>query len=97
MQNTENHGNRNNPRSPTPGPSSPMHWPSLPVVDINGIGDDDLFVEKDAEESEVAFKPVDISNFKDKLQKKLGLNVSTFPNSKPTTPAKGHQSTKHKK
>jgi hypothetical protein len=97
MQNNETHGARTNNRSPTPGPSSPMHWPSMPSVDINGIGDDDLFVEKDGEENEVAFKPVDISNFKDKLQKKLGLNVSAFPNSKPTTPAKAHQSTKHRK
>jgi len=91
QQDREGHtSNRVGPRSPTPGPSSPMHWPAMPVVDISDLGEDDLLLDKDgAEESDAAaFKPVDISTFKDKLQKKLGLHGSTFPNSKPTTPAR---------
>ena len=73
----------------------------MPTVDINDLGEDD-YLDKDGGEDDVAFKPVDISTFKDKLQKKLGLHGSTFPNSKPTTPAKSTAaptlaSSKHKK
>ena len=60
------------PRSPTPGPSTPMHWPADPVVDINEFSDEDLF-DGGAGDADADSKPIDLSSFKDKLQKKLGL------------------------
>jgi len=64
------------PRSPTPGPSTPMVWHSRdPLVELGNISDDDLLNDtegnaKDAEENKV----VDLSTFKSKLQRKLGFN-----------------------
>jgi hypothetical protein len=63
------------PRSPTPGPPSPMHWPTEAViggVDIGEFSEDDLFegtVDLDGD------KPVDLSAFKEKLQKRLGGGI----------------------
>ena len=54
-------------RSPTPGPMSPMKWPASTIVELPEIGEDDLIVDGDETDS----KPVDLSAFKDKLQRKI--------------------------
>ena len=68
------------PRSPTPGPPSPMHWPTEAViggVDIGEFSEDDLFegtIDLDND------KPVDLNAFKEKLQKRLGTgNNNSLP------------------
>lgn len=55
------------PRSPTPGPSSPMVFPVDPVMDFNEIGDED-FMDTDGEAEN---KLVDLNLFKQKLMKKV--------------------------
>jgi hypothetical protein len=62
------------PRSPTPGPSSPMVWHGRePLVELDCISDDDLLEEgREGEDN----KPVDLSSYKTKLQRKLGLGSS---------------------
>lgn len=63
------------PRSPTPGPPSPMHWPTEAViggVDIADFSDDDL-MEGTTDFGE-ADKPVDLNAFKEKLQKRLSVS-----------------------
>ncbi len=75
------------PRSPTPGPSSPMVWHGRePHVELDNISDDDLLYDndggaaKDAEDS----RPVDLSSYKSKLQRKLGLTTNTAANAATT-------------
>lgn len=66
------HG-KEGPRSPTPGPSSPMQWPSSTRVDLPEFEDnDELFDEMDNEDS----KPIDLNTFKDKLKKKITMSNS---------------------
>lgn len=66
------------PRSPTPGPSTPMVWHGREtMVELGNISDDDLLNDnegnaKDADDN----KLVDLSSFKTKLQRKLGLKES---------------------
>lgn len=66
------------PRSPTPGPNTPMVWHGRePLVELGNISDDDLLNDnegnvKDADDN----KLVDLSSFKTKLQRKLGLKES---------------------
>jgi hypothetical protein len=71
------HGNEGL-RSPTPGPSSPMQWPSATRVDLPEFEDnDELFNEVENEDS----KPIDLNTFKDKLKKKVTMtstNKSMF-------------------
>ena len=56
------------PRSPTPGPSSPMIYPaSEPVIDFNDLNDEDYLQETDDGDN----KLVDLDTFKMKLQKKV--------------------------
>mmetsp|Transcript_4424 Transcript_4424/g.9972 ORF Transcript_4424/g.9972 Transcript_4424/m.9972 type:complete len:584 (-) Transcript_4424:70-1821(-) len=93
----------NLPRSPTPGPSTPMKWQSGrggggPFVDLTDLSDDEYMVDGPLENSEaVTFgldtvaelpttnagpsaesdnKPIDLSAYKSKLQRKLGLSES---------------------
>jgi coiled-coil domain-containing protein 63/114 len=68
----KSHGNEGL-RSPTPGPSSPMQWPSSTRVDLPEFEDnDELFNEVENEDS----KPIDLNTFKDKLKKKVSMNGS---------------------
>ena len=60
------HGGQGGPRSPTPGPSSPMQWPVTTNVDLPDFGEDDLFVEGEEMDS----KPIDLNTFKERLGKK---------------------------
>jgi coiled-coil domain-containing protein 63/114 len=55
------------PRSPTPGPASPMQWPATTNIDLPDFDDDELFVDGE----EVDSKPIDLGTFKDKLNKKM--------------------------
>ena len=57
------------PRSPTPGPDSPMRWPADTRFDFPELDDDELFVEGEEAES----KPVDLGTFKERLTKKLNF------------------------
>ncbi|CAE7555569.1 ODA1 [Symbiodinium microadriaticum] len=65
------HGIAGGPRSPTPGPSSPMQWPATTNVDLPDFDDDELFVDGDEGDS----KPIDLGTFKEKLNKKVPLGV----------------------
>ena len=68
----KSHGNEGL-RSPTPGPSSPMQWPSATRVDLPEFEDnDELFNEVETEDS----KPIDLNTFKDKLKKKVTMTSS---------------------
>jgi len=55
--------------SPTPGPSSPMHWPAEHSVDLPEFNDDELFMEGEDLDS----KPVDLSTFKESLRRKISF------------------------
>ena len=67
------HGN-DGLRSPTPGPSSPMQWPSTTRVDLPEFEDnDDLFNDVENEDS----KPIDLHTFKEKLKKKVTMPVQS--------------------
>mmetsp|Transcript_24835 Transcript_24835/g.25462 ORF Transcript_24835/g.25462 Transcript_24835/m.25462 type:complete len:515 (-) Transcript_24835:112-1656(-) len=67
-------GQFNGPRSPTPGPSSPMQWPATTAVDLPEFDDDELFLDGE----ELDSKPIDLSTFKEKLNKKI--NFGTMAN-----------------
>ena len=58
------------PRSPTPGPPSPMQFPLEPVIDFNELEDED-YLDEDADN-----KLVDLEVFKEKLAKKVDLRRS---------------------
>ena len=58
-------------RSPTPGPVSPMKWPVGQSLDLPEILDEDLAMENEEDS-----KPVDLSAFKEKLQRKIQLGSS---------------------
>ncbi len=60
-------GQFNGPRSPTPGPSSPMQWPATTAVELPEFDDDELFLDGE----EVDSKPIDLNTFKEKLNKKI--------------------------
>lgn len=83
------------PRSPTPGPSSPMVWHGHKHhVELDAISDDDMLMDggdnnnnnssagnannnnKAAKEDIEDSKPVDLSTYKSKLQRKLGLSMT---------------------
>lgn len=64
-------------RSPTPGPSSPMQWPSATRVDLPEFEDnDELFNEGGGVDNEDS-KPIDLDTFKDKMKKKVALGASS--------------------
>jgi len=65
-------GADNLPRSPTPGPHSPVLFPSEPVIDFNELGDEDFLVETDGE---LENKLVDLAVFKQKLMKRLEIDA----------------------
>ena len=62
------HGPHGGPRSPTPGPASPMQWPATTNIELPDFDDDELFVDGEEMDS----KPIDLSTFKEKLNKKIG-------------------------
>lgn len=64
-------GQFNGPRSPTPGPSSPMQWPATTAVDLPEFDDDELFLDGE----EVDSKPIDLTTFKEKLNKKINFGA----------------------
>mmetsp|Transcript_21419 Transcript_21419/g.31018 ORF Transcript_21419/g.31018 Transcript_21419/m.31018 type:complete len:515 (+) Transcript_21419:73-1617(+) len=63
-------GHTEGPRSPTPGPSSPMQWPATTNVELPEFDEDELFVDRDDLDS----KPIDLGTFKEKLNKKMNFN-----------------------
>lgn len=65
-------GQFNGPRSPTPGPSSPMQWPATTAVDLPEFDDDELFLDGE----ELDSKPIDLTTFKEKLHKKINFGTA---------------------
>lgn len=69
-------GLTHNNRSPTPGPSSPTNWfgANEPFINLDELSDDDLLdgIESSTNANDND-KPVDLRNFKTKLQKKMGI------------------------
>ena len=63
------HGALPGSASPTPGPASPMHYPSDTNVSFEALDDDDFLLE--AGDNEVM---VDLSSFRNRLANKLGLS-----------------------
>lgn len=61
------------PRSPTPGPSTPMQWPMESMVDIADFNEEELLAEGPGEEDN---KPVDLNAYLDRMKKKLGFTQS---------------------
>jgi hypothetical protein len=57
--------------SPTPGPSSPMHWPSDPTVAVDDFSDDDILGDAGNGDADTESKPVDLAALKEKMKKKL--------------------------
>ena len=63
--------------SPTPGPTSPMNWPTETKVPVDEFDDDDIFTE--GAETEGESKPIDIDAFKEKMKKKMSSTTNTQP------------------
>ena len=72
-------GQDNLPRSPTPGPGSPVFFPNEPVIDFNELVDEDFLVETDGE---LENKLVDLDVFKQKLMKRLETEAKAHSNVK---------------
>lgn len=84
--------NRHDIRS-TAGPLSPVHWSTEPMVDLNYVNEDELvgldsgsamtnIISSDNSNDDFDTKPVDLSLYKQSLQKKLGLSNVTNPKEK---------------
>jgi hypothetical protein len=69
-------------RSPTPGPPSPMKWPVEPIIDVAEFSEDEFLLEANfptsggAGTGDEADKPVNLSMYKEKLKKKMGLGLT---------------------
>ena len=64
-------GGANAPRSPTPGPGSPMVFPHTePVIDFGELHDEDYLAEQ-VDGGGDDNKLVDLNIFKEKLKKKM--------------------------
>ena len=56
-------------RSPTPGPMTPMKWPVSTIIELPEFSEDEIFNEAEEQDS----KPIDLSAFKEKLQRKITM------------------------
>jgi hypothetical protein len=77
---SQNDGNQG-PRSPTPGPATPMlHCPE-PVVELGEFSDEELLMDvANGNDKDDDLKPIDLSQFKDKLSKRLGISNANKSN-----------------